>query len=75
MAKHRRRRSYRGLSRSTSTALWAVGGLALGAGVIWIWKDFIQQPSVPPGSIVNAAGQVLTPAQQSSLLTPVSLVS
>lgn len=75
MKRHRRRRSYRGLSRPTSTALWAVGGLTLGGLAVWIFKTFIEQPSVPPGSIVTATGQVITPAQQSSLLTPVSLVS
>jgi hypothetical protein len=71
--KLRRVKRYRG---TKATFGWTALGVIAGGGVVWlIYKAFFETPaSIPAGSIVTSSGQVLTPAQQAQILTPVSLV-
>lgn len=51
---------------------WAIGGFVIGGAAVWIYKD-MQPTQLPAGTWVTSTGQVVTPAQQASILTPVAL--
>jgi hypothetical protein len=69
-----KRRHYRGAK--TKIFFWGLLGVAAGGGVAWlVYEAFFAPTIVPPGSIIASNGQVITPAQQAQILTPVSLVS
>ncbi|MHB8734646.1 MAG: hypothetical protein ACYC6M_05015 [Terriglobales bacterium] len=68
-----KRRSYAGLSRKTWTIIGYSAGAVAVAGVGYWLYSYLTSP--PSGSIVTSTGQVITPAQQAQLLTPVPLVA